>query len=62
MELKPLQKYPCNYKRVTGVITVLIGVITPSITGKGPTLYEEPSFVLFAKVFLHRSAEIKRKF
>ena len=33
--------YKWPYKWVTGVITLLIGVITPFITGRGPTLYEE---------------------
>ena len=30
--------YKWPYKWVTGVITLLIGVITPVITGRGPTL------------------------
>ena len=30
--------YKWPYKWVTGVITLLIGVITPFITGRGPTL------------------------
>ena len=30
-------KWPCKW--VTGVITLLIGVITPFITSRGPTLY-----------------------
>ena len=31
--------YKWPYKWVTGVITVLIGVVTPVISGRGPTLY-----------------------
>ena len=31
--------YKWPYKWVTGVITLLIGVITPFITGRGPTLH-----------------------
>ena len=31
--------YKWPYKWVTGVITLLIGVITPFITSRGPTLY-----------------------
>ena len=31
--------YKWPYKWVTGVITLLIGVITPFITGRGPTLW-----------------------
>ena len=32
------QPYKWPYKWVTGVITLLIGVITPFITSRGPTL------------------------
>ena len=34
--------YKLPYKWVTGVITLLIGVITPFITSRGPTLYPPP--------------------
>ena len=39
------QPYKWPYKWVTGVITLLIGVITPFITSRGPTLYQVHCFV-----------------
>ena len=33
--------YKWPYKWATGVVTLLIGVITPLITSRGPTLYQE---------------------
>ena len=36
--------YKWPYKWVTGVITLLIGVITPFITSRGPTLYQSNVF------------------
>ena len=46
-EKSPVEpSYKWHYKWVTGVITLLIGVITPFITGRGPTLYGLISYKL----------------
>ncbi len=47
--------YKWPYKWVTGVINLLVGVITPFISGKGPSLYEQHGiFVSSYRLSQHR--------
>ena len=47
--------YKWPYKWVTGVITLLIGIITPVITGRGPTFHQLEYIGLCQVVWLNES-------